>query len=110
MNSLCRVLLAACMMIVSTVALGADLLTAADIEKITGQSGVKKVAKGSSPAANVDLNFSRADGRFLIGANLNDAKYYDDAKKAVGKVDLVTGVGDEAFMPSPWSVYVRRGK
>ena len=85
------------MMIVSAVALGADLLTAADIEKITGQTGVKKVAKGSSPAANFDLNFARADGRFLIGANVNDAKYYEDAKKAFGKVDLVTGVGEKAF-------------
>jgi hypothetical protein len=88
----------------------ADYLSAAEVEKITGISGVKALGNGSSRAAVFDQNFAGPDGKFLLGINVNDATVYERAKKEFGDgVTKLSGIGDEAFAPAPWAIYVRKG-
>jgi hypothetical protein len=47
-------------------------LTTADVEKVSGMSGVKTVPRGSRPGAGGDLNFVGADGKLLLMVNFGD--------------------------------------
>ncbi len=101
------------------------LLGPADVEKVSGEAGVKAVPKGSKPGACGNLNFVRSDGRLILMANFGDARLYQRArapqKITVGgntsSIELfahaVPGLGDEAFASPPgvvqYVIYARKG-
>jgi hypothetical protein len=72
------------------------LLTAADVEKITGQTGVKAVPRNAAIGAGGDLNFGTATGAILVMVQVVDVKYYPQFKSAYFRTALA-GVGEEAF-------------
>jgi hypothetical protein len=89
-------------------------LTIADVEKGSGQSGVKQVARGSMTGAGGDLNFVGADGKLLLMANFAAASFYDSVKRNQTVFHaLVPDVGDEAFDAPPggmqYVLYVKKG-
>ena len=73
-------------------------LTGADIEKISGMSGIKEVPRDPSKGAGGDLNFAGSDDKLVVMAGFQSADYYANYKKQKGyfKSD-VKGVGEEAF-------------
>lgn len=72
------------------------LLTVADIEKASGQTGVREIAKGSVGGANGDFNFATSDGKLLLMVRLGGVDYYDSMIKS-GKAKDIPGLGDAAF-------------
>jgi hypothetical protein len=100
-------------------------LTTADVQKLTGLTGVKTVARGSQVGAGGDLNFARADGKLVLMINFGNAALYTKARTQktikVGDKEYpmelvahpVTGVGDEAFASPPgpvqYVIYARKG-
>jgi len=89
-------------------------LTIADVEKASGSSGVKQVARGSMTGAGGDLNFAGPDGKLLLMVNFATATLYDSAKKNQTVFHaLVPDLGDEAFDAPPgamqYVLYVKKG-
>jgi hypothetical protein len=89
-------------------------LTIADVEKASGQSGVKQVARGSMTGAGGDLNFVGSDGKLLLMANFAAASFYDTVKKNQTVFHaVVPELGDDAFDAPPGSMqyvlYVKKG-
>jgi hypothetical protein len=95
----------------SDVAAG-KLLTALDVETVTGLRGVTTVARGEKRAAGGQLNFADAGGKLVLLVNGHDAKTLQNLRKTVFSAP-VPGLGDDAFLgpavPEPWALYVRRG-
>lgn len=89
----------------------ANELTVADVEAVSGLTGVALVAKQAIPGAGGDLNFVRADRKLLLIVNIADASNYTEAKRQFDKITLVPGIGDEAFTPDAfaWVLYGRKG-
>ena len=89
------------MMVSSTVILAAtydSFLTIADVEKVSGLTGIKIVAKDPSKGAGGDLNFATADGKLVMMANFLNVRYFQEYKKQPSYFKApVAGVGDEAF-------------
>jgi len=101
------------------------LLNVADVEKLTGATGVKTVPNGSRPGAGGHLNFVRGDGKLLLMVNFGDAQLYTKARtqKEIKVGDktypmelfahAIPGLGDEAFASPPGPVqyvlYARKG-
>ncbi len=100
-------------------------LTIADVEKLTGATGVTTVMRGSRTGAGGDLNFVRSDGKLMLMINFGDAALYTKARTQktikVGDKEYpmelfahaVTGAGDEAFAAPPgpvqYVIYARKG-
>jgi len=100
-------------------------LTTADVEKASGLSGVKTVARGSQTGAGGDLNFVGPNGKLVLMVNFGDQQLYNKARNQkeikVGDktypmelfAHAVTGVGDEAFASPPgkvqYVIYARKG-
>lgn len=100
-------------------------LTTADVEKVTGLSGVKTVARGSQTGAGGDLNFVGPNGKLVLMINFGDQQLFTKARNQkeikVGDqtypmelfAHAVSGVGDEAFASPPGKVqyvlYARKG-
>jgi|SRR5262249_36972469 len=96
-------------------------LTAADVEKISGLTGVQLVAPGSVAGAGAGLNFATADKKMIVMVNSGPAAMYQRAKdqKTYAGVPMplfhaaVPGIGDEAFDSPPgplqFVLYVRKG-
>jgi hypothetical protein len=77
----------------------AKLLTPADVSKVTGLSGVKLIPADPSKGAGGDLNFGLPDGKQILLANFQDAKYYNQTKAMKDSYGgEVQGIGDEAFI------------
>ena len=57
-------------------------LTIADVEKVSGVSGVKQVAQGSMTGAGGALNFTGPDGKLILMVNFASAPLYDGARKS----------------------------
>jgi len=103
----------------------AALLTPADVEKVSGLTGVTLVARGAQPAAGGDLNFAGPDRKLLLMVNFGNAQLYRKAREqkeiTVGGQTLpmplfahaVPDLGDEAFDAPPGKeqhvLYVRKG-
>jgi hypothetical protein len=92
---------------------GADLLTAADVEKVAGVSGVKLTEKNPAKGAGGDLNFLGPDGKLLVMVRAYKSGQYEKLKKTFFAGD-VKGVGDEAFsappgVKQPYVLYLRKG-
>ena len=92
------------------------VLSAADVSKVTGISGIRLVPQGSQVGAGGTLNFARPDGKLVLMVNLGPAELYRKARDSKeleigGKkypnllfAHNVPGVGDEAFASPPGPV------
>ncbi|MGO9642072.1 MAG: hypothetical protein ACLP1Y_12300 [Candidatus Acidiferrales bacterium] len=77
----------------------AKLLSPADVSKVTGFPGVKFIPQDPSKGAGGDLNFALPDGKQILLANFQDAKFYNQSKAMKQYYGgEVQGVGDEAFI------------
>jgi hypothetical protein len=88
-------------------------LTVADVEKVSGLSGVKLVPADPAKGAGGDLNFAGPEGKLLLMVRFSTASLYDSLKTGSTFHALVSGVGDEAFDAPPGQVqyvlYVKQG-
>jgi hypothetical protein len=77
----------------------AKILTAADVSKVTGLSGVVLVPRDPHKGAGGDLNFALPNGKMILLVTFLDTKNYNDSK-AMKDVygGEVKGVGDQAFI------------
>jgi hypothetical protein len=77
----------------------AKLLTAADVSKVTGLSGVQLVPRNPSKGAGGDLNFALPNGKPMLMVTFLDTNAYNQSKaqKCVYGGD-VKGIGDDAFI------------
>ncbi len=96
-------------------------VTVADVEKVTGLTGVQLVPAGSVAGAGAGLNFATADKKMILMVNFGPAALYTRAKeqKEFHGIPMplfhaaVPGIGDEAFdsPPGPFQyvLYMRKG-
>src|SRR5262249_7705371 len=89
-------------------------LTIADVARISGDSGVAQVARGSMTGAGGELNFVGSDKKLLLMVNFGQASLYDRARQNPMLMHaLVPGLGDEAFdAPAgelQYVLYVKKG-
>ena len=87
---------------VAAAARAADVLSAADVEKAAGASGVKLVPRDPARGAGGDLNFSGPDGKLLVMVKVYKSGGYGSLKKMCFAAD-VPGVGDEPSRGLPAS-------
>lgn len=74
-----------------------NLLTIADIEKVSGMSGIKLVDKGSLPGAGGSLNFAMNDKMYAMFV-IADMGVFNKWKTMEGyAVDKIPNIGDEAY-------------
>jgi len=104
---------AALSLLVSAHSFAADLLTVADVEKVTGWTGLKFMPKAPEKGAGGELNFANADGRVALTVFVQpESMYAVWKKKFPGKA--VSGLGDEAFAMGekgfPPFIVFRKGK
>lgn len=84
--------------------LAADMLTAVDLEKITGMSGIHATPKDQAKGAGGELNFENAENKLVTIVMIQDASMFDFWKKQYGKLaDPVPNLGSEAFITKPKS-------
>jgi len=75
-----------------------DLLTADDLEKVTGLHGLKLVQRDSQMGAGGDLNFALEDNTLVLMVAIQDSSMYKQWKGEDGLFHTsVSGIGDEAF-------------
>ncbi len=75
-----------------------ELLTAQDIEEVTGIQEIKSVPKNPQMGAGGDLNFAQQDGTIILIAMIQDSSMYDIWKNQEGYFHAsVPDLGDEAF-------------
>jgi hypothetical protein len=74
-------------------------LTVADIQKVTGLSGVKQVSRNPQRRAGGHLNFERADNQMILIASFLPLSQYEAYKNEKDMVkSMVQGIGEEAFI------------
>lgn len=74
------------------------LLTPADVEKVSGLTGIKLVPRDPSKGAGGDLNFATSDGKLVLMVLVGGASLYQPSKAQKGSFHAdVSGIGDEAF-------------
>jgi len=92
--------LLACILLAALTATSApatDLLTVADVEKVSGLSDLHKTPKDQSKGAGGDLNFAGKDNK-LVAMVMISTSMYDSWKKQYAKsCDPVSDLGSEAF-------------
>ena len=76
-----------------------NILTAADVEKATGLTGIKKVPHDSSNKfLNGDINFVLKDGQPILMIQFRPLFIFDKYKEDPGYFKTpLTGIGEEAF-------------
>ena len=88
-------------------------LTVADVEKVSGLTGVKLVPRDPAKGAGGDLNFVGPEGKLLLMVRFGTAALYDTVRKGTTYHALVPGLGDEAFDAPPgasqYALYVKKG-
>jgi hypothetical protein len=74
-------------------------LTVADVEKVSGETGLKLIDYDPSIGAGGDLNFAKSDNTmFLLAQIQNKSTVWDAWKKQTGFFnEAIPGVGDEAY-------------
>jgi len=90
-----------------------NFLTIADIEKVSGVSGIKLVDKGSLPGAGGSLNFALNDKMYAMFV-IADMNVYDQWKNGEKYIhEKLSGIGDEAYSapegPVQFIVFFRDG-
>ncbi len=93
----------------------AALLTVADVQKVTGRSGIRAVtrAAGAEDSTN-DLRFAGADGRVILTVSVQPANALDRLKaEPMYFRGPIKGIGEEAFegprFGFPMYLYFRKG-
>lgn len=74
-----------------------NYLTIADVEKVSGISGIKLVPKNPSIGAGGDLNFATADEKLVVMAGFHGASMYQKYSPEMIHSTL-KGFGEEAFI------------
>ena len=93
-----------------------NILTAQDVERVTGMSGIMRVPRQPvSTFMNGELNFISRDGSPLLMVQIRPDYVYEDLKADKGYFkSAVSGIGEDAFTsPSfdpQFSVNVRKGQ
>jgi hypothetical protein len=74
-------------------------LTVADVENVSGETGLKLIDYDPSIGAGGDLNFAKSDNTMFLLAQIQDkSTVWDEWKKQDGFFnEAVPGVGDEAY-------------
>jgi len=77
----------------------AKYLTAADVEQISGITGIMAVGRNPMKGFGGDLNFAKADGKMVVTAKFYDANWYAGSKRNQETIKaMVPGIGDEAYI------------
>ena len=77
----------------------AKILTAVDVSKVTGLSGVALVPPDVHKGAGGDLNFALPNGKMILLVTFLDTQNYNQSKNIPDVYGgEVHGVGDEAFI------------
>ncbi|MDH7513659.1 MAG: hypothetical protein QHH14_12005 [Clostridiales bacterium] len=89
-------------------------LTVADIQKVTGLTGIKQVPRDPKKGAGGHLNFADEKGNMILLASFLTAEEFDFYKSEEGLVkEKIPGLGDEAFSGpaagTPYMVVMRKG-
>lgn len=89
-------------------------LTVADIQKVTGLTGIKQVPRDPKKGAGGHLNFADGKGHMLLLASFLTAEEFDFYKSEEGLVkEKIPGLGDEAFSGpatgTPYMLVMREG-
>jgi hypothetical protein len=77
-----------------------SLLTAADVEKATGLTGLKSIAKGSVTGAGGAVKYAKTDGKLVVIAGFFDGAAFDQMKATDDYGEALSGLGDAAFVGS----------
>ncbi len=75
-----------------------DLLTVADVEKVSGLTGIKTVEKGSQAGAGGDVNFVTAEGKLVVMASFYGGAQFDTFNGTTNFREPLSGLGDAAFV------------
>lgn len=92
------------------------LLTANDVEQVTGLQGIKLIPRNPVLGAGGDLNFSLQDNTMILTVAIEDSSMYERWKGEEGFFhEAVPGIGDEAFNGPSFGKYryvliFRKGK
>ncbi|NLP42161.1 MAG: hypothetical protein GX348_08210 [Veillonellaceae bacterium] len=74
-------------------------LTVADVENVSGLTGIKLVAKDPNKGAGGDLNFATADEKLFVMFKLSSASAYKTYANSTNMFhSTITGIGEEAFI------------
>jgi hypothetical protein len=74
------------------------LLTAEDIEKVSGLTGVRSTPRDPSRGAGGDLNFATDEGQAVLMANFGDGELFEDFEDTPNYREPLSGLGDAAFV------------
>jgi hypothetical protein len=74
-----------------------DYLTAADIEKVSGMTGVKSIPRDPGKGAGGNLNFAAGDDYLIVMVQIVDKSYYEGYKKVLKGNSEIMGLGDQAM-------------
>jgi hypothetical protein len=92
------------------------LLTPADLEKVTGLTGIVVAPRDPAKGAGGDVNLATADGKLVVMANFFNGAMFDTMKNSPNYREPLSGLGDAAFVgPStdigstPFIVGFRKG-
>jgi len=75
-----------------------SLLTVADVERVSGLTGLKLVEYGSSEEAIGRLNFANSDGVLLATMNIGDGTAFDESMKGMYFSEITTGTGSMCYV------------
>jgi hypothetical protein len=79
-----------------------SLLSIADVERVTGLTGVRIIEPGTTDEAIGRLNFATADGTLIATMNIGDGTAFDQSMQGMYFSELATGTGSMCFVgPSP---------
>jgi hypothetical protein len=99
----------------TTLAVG-SLLTAADVEKISGLKGIRIVPYDPSKGAGGDINLATSEGKLVVMGNFGDGARFDSEKVTPNYRKAIPGLGDAAFvgpskdiMPTLYIVGFKKG-
>ena len=81
--------------------LAADILTTADIQKVSGLTGITTTAKNAITGAAGDLNFAGADGKLVAIVMISTSMFDTWQKKYGGFGEPVPELGADAFRTKP---------
>ena len=73
-----------------------NYLAAADIEKVSGLTGVKLVPKDPTKGAGGNLNFATSDDKLIVMVQIVDKSFYEGYKEYFTCTEL-KGLGDQAM-------------
>ena len=87
-----------CVIVIVQQAYSEEVITVADVEKVSGLQELKLVPKNPQTGAGGDLNFAQADGSIILIVMMQKGSMYETWKNQEGYFHAdVKDIGDEAF-------------